>query len=94
MQTFDPNDPVLQHMLDKAAEAGAQAALRHIGLDDENAGNDVRDLRTLLNSYRVVKKVAGRTFIQTVTRIATTVLLALLFAWFLKDGGHFPFSEK
>ena len=53
--------PELQDMLETAAETGATRALRAVGLHDEEAAGDVRDLRGLLDAYRAVKDTALRT---------------------------------
>lgn len=45
-------------MLEDAARQGAERALERIGLGDDEAGEDVRDLRTLIESYRSAKKAA------------------------------------
>lgn len=51
-----------EHMLDelveRAAERGATRALEKVGLHDNEAGKDITDLRTLLSSYRTVKRGA------------------------------------
>ncbi len=43
-------------MLEKAAEDGAKKALAAIGLHDEAAANDVRDLRSLMADWRAMKR--------------------------------------
>lgn len=46
----------LRAMLEKAAEDGARRALAGVGLHDEDAADDVRDIRSLLADYRAVKR--------------------------------------
>lgn len=46
----------LSAMLEKAAEDGARRALAGVGLHDEDAADDVRDIRSLLADYRAVKR--------------------------------------
>ena len=48
----------LETLLKDAARAGAREALREVGLADDHAGADVRDLRGLLSAWRQVKKGA------------------------------------
>lgn len=60
----------LQTMMDQAA----RRALESVGLHDETAGKDVRDLRSLIDGWRGVKKTAMRSVVQT----ATVALLGLL----------------
>lgn len=50
-------------------------ALERVGLGDEKAGQDVRELRTLIDSYRTAKKEA---FAQLI-RWAVVGLLGALF---------------
>ena len=38
----------LEEMLDRAAKKGASEALRELGLQDQDAANDIRDMRGLL----------------------------------------------
>jgi len=74
------NDDELEIMLERAAKRGAQQALKSVGLQDEEAVHDVRDLRELLDGWRGVKKTVGR----TVAQVLTTAVLASLAtgAWF------------
>jgi hypothetical protein len=57
----------LTRLLDEAAEKGARRALESVGLHDEAAGNDIRDLRTLIDGWRTAKKSALETFVKWVT---------------------------
>jgi len=70
----------IELLIQRAAEEGAKQALREVGLNDENAFSDVRELRGLLDSWRDTKRTVG----QTVTRVLTTVVLSLIAAgiWF------------
>lgn len=60
----------LQTMIDQAA----RRALESVGLHDDTAGKDVRDLRSLIDGWRGVKKTAMRSVVQA----ATVTLLGLL----------------
>ena len=61
--------------LTRAAEKGAKRTLADVGLDGEEAALDIRDLRSLLDFIRLVR----RTAMQTAVRMNTTgVMLALL----------------
>ena len=51
--TLSPDQ--LEILLERAAERGAKRALETVGLHDEEASGDLRDLRGLLESYRTVK---------------------------------------
>lgn len=61
-------------IIEKASERGAESALRKIGLHDENAGKDIHEVRSLLESWRDTKK----TISQTIARIITTALLTVM----------------
>ncbi|CAM3634932.1 membrane protein [Thalassospira profundimaris] len=64
-----------EQLLELAAERGAKRALADVGLVDEDAPGDIRDLRSLLSSLRLAK----RTAVQTSVRLITTgILLALM----------------
>jgi hypothetical protein len=62
-------------LLERAAETGAQRALHEVGLDGQNAAEDIRDLRSLLAGFRLAKQTAVQT---TVRLITTGILLALM----------------
>lgn len=52
----------LEQMLETAARKGAKEALSSVGLQDDDAGNDIRDLRQLVDGWRSMKRTALRTF--------------------------------
>jgi hypothetical protein len=60
-------------------------ALKEVGLADDDAGNDVRDLRSLITDWRGMKKIVW----QTVARAGTVFVLGLLMlgAWAKLGGG-------
>ena len=51
-----------------------KSALKEIGLHDDDAGTDVRDLRSLITDWRGIKK----TIWQTIARAGTIFVLGLL----------------
>lgn len=61
----------LRTLLAEAAEAGARAALAKVGLHDEEAADDVKELRGLLGAWRDARQTAW----STVVRWATVALL-------------------
>ena len=68
-------DAEFEAILTRAAEEGAKRALADVGLDGDEAALDIRDLRSLVDCIRLVR----RTAIQTAVRMITTgVMLALL----------------
>ena len=62
-----------------------KSVLKEVGLHDDNAGNDVRDLRSLITDWRGIKK----TIFQTVARWGTLIVLGImtLGAWSKLNGG-------
>ena len=75
----------MEAMIERAAEAGARKALREVGLSDEDANSDVKELRNLLDSFRSAKRTVGKTLVQALT----TVFLAALMA-----GAYFNFWDR
>jgi len=70
------NEEEIKALVEHAAKEGARQALRDIGLSDEEAYDDVKELRGLLDAWRDTKKTVG----QTVTKMFTTALLTALAA--------------
>jgi hypothetical protein len=62
-----------------------KSVLKEVGLHDDDAGNDVRDLRSLITDWRGIKKVVW----QTLARAGTMFVLGLLMlgAWSKLSGG-------
>jgi hypothetical protein len=62
-----------------------KSVLREIGLHDDDAGTDVRDLRSLITDWRGMKKAIW----QTIARAGTMFVLGLLMlgAWTKINGG-------
>ena len=62
-----------------------KSVLKEIGLHDDDAGNDVRDLRSLITDWRGMKKVVW----QTIAKAGTVFVLGLLMlgAWAKLGGG-------
>ena len=65
-----------ESLLEQAACRGARKALLEVGLADETAAKDIRTLRDLASSLKLMQ----RTFLQTVVRWMTIGLLLLLLA--------------
>jgi hypothetical protein len=75
----------LELLLDRAAKRGAQEALRSIGLHDDDAVHDVKDLRDLLTLWRE----AQRAVTTTITKAITVGILSLLAVGaYVKWGGQ------
>ena len=65
-----------------------KSVLKEVGLHDDDAGNDVRDLRSLITDWRGMKNIVW----QTVARAGTVFVLGLLMlgAWSELSGGDSP----
>ena len=65
-----------------------KSVLKEVGLHDDDAGNDVRDLRSLITDWRGMKKVVW----QTIAKAGTVFVLGLLMlgAWSKFNGGDSP----
>ena len=71
-------DDQLEALLDRAAKRGADAALRRIGLGDEGAGDDVRQVRNLLDAWRTAKHVTGHAVIEVLKKTLAWVFFAFV----------------
>lgn len=78
-------DEELSLLVKNAVEAGASAALAKIGLGDEKAATDLREMRDWLSAWRMAKKTAWHTVVSTVVRAMLVLFfLAVLFKLGLK----------
>ncbi|WP_374422798.1 DUF6127 family protein [Paracoccus sp. (in: a-proteobacteria)] len=77
----DRTDAELEALLARAAEQGAKRALADFGLDDDEAALDIRDLRSLVDCIRLVRRTAMQTAVRMIT---TGVMLTLLAGIVLK----------
>ena len=75
----------IEAMIQRAAEAGAKRALRDVGLQDDDAVHDMREIRDLLDSWRSAKRTAANTVIKTFTYIFLGALIT---------GSYFSFFNK
>ena len=65
----------LRALVEEAAEMGARRALARLGLADEDARDDVVELRQLLKAWRDAKKSARNAVIGWVVRVALALVL-------------------
>ena len=72
----EPDEVRLQVLLNRAAEQGAIEALRKVGLSDNVAGQDINDLRKLIDDWRSCK----RTVFQTLIKATTLAVLSFIAA--------------
>lgn len=69
------NDEV-EMLIQRAAKAAALEALRDVGLHDDEAIHDLKELRSLLDLWREVRK----SVVQTTVKIVTVAVLGALMA--------------
>lgn len=72
-------------LITRAAKAGAREALKDIGLQDDNAIHDLKELRDLLDSWREIRKSVAHTAIKIITM---AVLGALVTGMYFKNWGQ------
>lgn len=54
-------DAEFEEILTRAAQEGAKRALADVGLDGDEAALDIRDLRSLVDCIRLVRRTAMQT---------------------------------
>ena len=69
------NDEI-EMIIQRAAKAAAAEALRDVGLQDDDAIHDLKELRDLLDSWREVRK----SVVHTAVKIITVAVLGALMA--------------
>lgn len=75
MEDRRTNDDI-EAIIKRAAKAASKQALRDIGLSDDNAIHDMKELRDLLDTWREVRK----SVVHTVVKIVTVAVLGALVA--------------
>ena len=68
----------LEAMLDRAAKRGATAALREVGLHDDDARKDIQEMRSLLEAWRDTRKGVWSTIVKMSTVAIITFIAASL----------------
>lgn len=77
-------DSELENMIDRAAKRAARLALKDIGLLDEDAYSDMKEIRSLLEAWRDTKKAVG----VTVAKVLTMAVLGLIAAGVYMEFGN------
>lgn len=70
----------LERLLEQASKQGAKMALHELGLHDENAPSDIKDLRELLKAFRMAKKDSFRIFVKWMVIGFMTIITAGFFS--------------
>lgn len=68
----------LEDMLDRSAKRGAKLVLRELGLQDETAAVDIREIRSLLDTWRQTRQSIWNTFIKITTIAVFTFIAAAI----------------
>ena len=68
----------LEDMLDRAAKRGASAALREVGLYDDDARKDILEMRSLLEMWRDTRRGVWSTIVKMSTVAVITFIAASL----------------
>lgn len=82
------SDSELRVLLKEAARQGANEALKSLGLDDEYAPRDMREMREWLSAWRVARNQAWKTVVGTIIKGLLVIFflgLAIKFGWKLPD---------
>lgn len=82
--TSDFTSDELHEYLTGVAQEGAMNALISVGLGDDGAGQDIKDVRALLSGYRVIKKNAMATSLAFIGRGIGAAIILLFAMMFLK----------
>ncbi len=65
----------LQELLEAAVEQGTKRALEQLGLHDDEAAVDVKEMRSLLEAWRDVRRTAWHTLVQSLVKGLLTVIV-------------------
>ena len=68
----------LEEMLDRSAKRGANLVLRELGLQDETAAVDIREIRSLLDTWRQTRLSIWNTFVKITTIAVFTFIGAAI----------------
>jgi hypothetical protein len=68
----------LEEMLDRSAKRGAKLVLRELGLHDETAAVDIREIRSLLDTWRQTRQSIWNTFVKITTIAVFTFIGAAI----------------
>jgi hypothetical protein len=73
---------VIEEMITRAAKRGAKEALESIGLHDESASEDVREMRNLLDAWRSTKRTVWSQIVKAATMAVLGAIAAGAFLQF------------
>lgn len=67
---------VIEQMICRAAKQGAKEALESVGLHDKEAGDDLREMRGLLEAWRATKRTVWSQIIKAITMAVLGAIVA------------------
>jgi len=73
---FIISESEFERLMGKASKKGARLALSELGLDDEHAHLDIRDLRELLSAFKMAKRHTFKIFIKWLVIGVMTLITA------------------
>ena len=71
----------LEALVERAAESGSRKALAAVGLHDDDAPGDIRDLRGLIDGWRSLKRTALKSLIGLIVKGFVVIVLIGLVVW-------------
>jgi predicted PurR-regulated permease PerM len=84
------NKEELEAMMTHAAKKGAQEALANLGLDDENAEQNIRDLRQFIKSLNAIRESALRAVVNGIINGLLIAFVLGVGAFFVLNSGKAP----
>lgn len=84
----DEQAEYLSALANRGGIAGAISVLNKLGLNDDDAPNDIKDIRDLLRGFRVARSRAWNTIFGAVGKLVGWIIIIGILAIFSKsDGG-------
>lgn len=84
---------ITMEQLEAAIETGARRALASVGLGDEEAGQDIRDLRGLMDAFRGVRRGFWHGIAATISKVALWLFVGFIL-WVVTKGHTSWFSNS
>lgn len=72
---MEMSEEEFQMRLKQAANAGAHEVLKEIGLSDASAAQDIREIKGLLDAWRMVKRTAVKEAVGWFVKVTITAFL-------------------
>lgn len=82
MPELSPDE--LDALLERVAKRAVKDVLKELGLNEETAAEDMREIRSLLDAWRDTKRTVRQSVVSTLSR-ATVGFLIIAAAFYAKD---------